>query len=89
MRIKTTKKEYDNNYKPAKWRSFFGGVICLSFFIIGFWIAFYGEDIQGGIPFIAETTNQMIGRVVFGIGAVISGLISIVAFRELVGSNSK
>lgn len=63
----------------------------MSLSIIGFWIIFYGdgENIQGGIPFIAETTNQLIGKFVFGIGAVISGLISIVAFRELVDNGSK
>lgn len=83
MPIKITKKEHNHKNKPAKWRSFLGGLICLSLSIIGCWIAFYGGDIQGGIPFIAEATNQVIGRIVFGIGAVITGLISIVAFREL------
>lgn len=89
MPIKITKKEHDHNYKPTKWRSLLGGVICLSLSIIGFWVAFYGEDIQGGIPFIAEVANQLIGRIVFGFGAVITGLISIVAFRELFTSKSK
>lgn len=91
MPVKITKKEHDHNYKPAKWRSLLGGVICLSLSIIGFWIVFYGDgqNIQGGIPFIAEATNQMIGRIVFGIGALISGLISIVAFRELFAPNTK
>ncbi|MCG2587159.1 hypothetical protein [Rhodohalobacter sulfatireducens] len=78
-----------NKTKPPKWRSFLGGVICLGLSIVGFWVAFYGEDIQGGIPFIAEAANQVIGRVVFGIGAVITGLLAIVAFRELVTSKSK
>lgn len=86
MRIKITKKEHDHNYKPAKWRSLLGGVICLSLSIIGFWVAFYGEDIQGGIPFIAAATNQVIGRIVFGFGAVITGLLAVVAFRELFGN---
>ncbi len=89
MQFKITKKEHDKNYKPAKWRSFLGGVICLSLSLIGFWVAFYGEDIQGGIPFIAETANQVIGKVVFGTGALITGLLAIVAFRELVVSNTK
>lgn len=80
MPIKITQKQHN---KPAKWRSFLGGVICLSLSIIGFWVAFYGDDIQGGIPFIAEAANQVIGRIVFGIGAVITGLLTIVAFKEL------
>ena len=91
MPIKITKNEHDHNYKSAKWRSFLGGGICLSLSVIGFWIAFYGDgaNMQGGIPFVAELVNQMIARVVFGIGAVISGLISILAFRELVGTQKK
>lgn len=85
MPIKITKKKHDHNYKPIKWRSFLGGVICLSLSIIGFWIVFYGdaENIQGGIPFIAEATNQVIGRIVFGFGALITGLLAVVAFREV------
>lgn len=91
MPIKITKKEHKHNYKSNKWSSFLGGVICLVFSLMGFWIVFYGdaENIQGGIPFIAETTNQIIGKLVFAFGALISGLISIMAFRELVESNSK
>lgn len=89
MPIKITKKEHEHKTKPAKWRSLLGGVICLSLSIIGFWVAFYGEDIQGGIPFIAEVTNQMIGRTVFGFGALITGLLAVVAFRELVDNSSK
>lgn len=91
MRIKITKKEHDHNYKPSKWRSLLGGVICLSLSLIGFWIAFYGdgENIQGGIPFIAVAVNQTIARIVFGFGALISGLMSIVAFRELFDNSSK
>lgn len=83
MPIKITKKEYGHNDKPAKWRPLLGGIICLGLSVTGFWVAFYGEDIQRGIPFIAEATNQMIGRIMFGGGAVITGLLSIVAFREL------
>lgn len=83
MPIKITKKQHNHNYKPTKWRSFLGGVICLALSIIGFWIAFYGEDIQGGIPFIAEAANQVIGRIVFGGGAVVTGWLAVVAFREL------
>lgn len=85
MAIKITKKPHDYNYKPAKWRSFLGGIICLSLSIIGFWIAFYGdiENIQGGIPFIAEAANLVIGRIVFGFGAVVTGWLAVVAFREL------
>ncbi|MDR9364657.1 MAG: hypothetical protein RI575_04935 [Balneolaceae bacterium] len=75
-----------NKTKPPKWRSFLGGVICLVLSIVGFWVAFYGEDIQGGIPFIVEAANQVIGRVVFGFGAVITGFLSVVAFRELFGN---
>ncbi|NBC02152.1 MAG: hypothetical protein GVY20_00455 [Bacteroidetes bacterium] len=89
MPIKITKKEHDYKTKPAKWRSFLGGVICLGLSIVGFWAAFNGEDIQGGIPFIEEATNQVIGRVVFGIGAVITGLLAAVAFRELITRKSK
>ncbi|MDZ7717601.1 MAG: hypothetical protein U5K72_02125 [Balneolaceae bacterium] len=83
MPIKITKKEQDHKTKPAKWRSVFGGLICLSLSIIGFWVAVNGEDIQGGIPFIAEATNQVIGRVMFGFGAVITGWLAVLAFREL------
>lgn len=87
--IKITNKEPHQSYKPNRLRSFLGGIICLSLSLMGFWIAFYGEGIEGGIPFIAEATNQMIGRIMFGGGAVITGVLAIVAFRELFGKRSK
>lgn len=88
MNKNSTKKEDDYKNKTTKWRSLLGGVVCLGLSIIGFWVAFYGEDIQGGIPFIADAANQVIGRIVFGIGALITGLLSVVAFRELLGNRS-
>lgn len=62
---------------------FLAGVICLLFGIVGAWIALLGpaEGISGGLPFLSGAANAVIGRWVFGIGALLCFAIATYAFR--------
>ena len=50
----------------------FGAVVCLSFSAIGTWAALYAEpgSIKGGLPLVPAHINHQIGRVMFGLGAL-------------------
>jgi hypothetical protein len=68
-----------------------GGIICLTLSATGFYVVFFGNELSGGIPFISEYANQMIGKVfIFG-GALFTGWLAIIAFKELIegGKNKK
>ena len=64
----------------------FAAIILLSFSIIGFWIAGFGngEQFSGGVPFLPKEANTLIARVVFGGGAVMSLLLAWMAFKQSV-----
>jgi hypothetical protein len=59
-------------------------LICLIFAAIGMWVSFYAppEGFSGGIPFFPSQANIMIGRWIFGGGAVVSFLIFVYALRR-------
>lgn len=61
-------------------------IVLLAFAIIGFWIAFEAsnEDISGGLPFLPRETNAQIGRWMFGIGAAVCLVISVVALKSVI-----
>ena len=50
----------------------FGAVVCLGFAAIGCWVALNAEpgSIAGGLPFVGAEVNHRIGRIVFGLGAL-------------------
>lgn len=60
-------------------------LILIPMAIMGFWIAFNGdpENISGGLPFLDQTTNGIIGKWVFGIGAVITSGIALIALKDV------
>lgn len=62
-------------------------VLVAGFVAIGGWIAFYGTPgtISGGLSFLPRETNALLGRLVFGIGALISIAILFVVLRQLHG----
>ena len=70
---------------PESRLSSFGAFfICASFGCVGAWVAIFAapESISGGLPFLSRTTNGMIGKWLFGFGALISFAIAGVALRE-------
>ncbi|MGI9270819.1 MAG: hypothetical protein ACR2QT_03525 [Woeseiaceae bacterium] len=47
-------------------------ILLAAFALMGAWVSVYGaEGISGGLPLAARETNMSIGRVVFGLGAVL------------------
>jgi len=59
------------------------GVLLLLFGIMGMWVAVLSSDdgFSGGLPFISEEVNILVGRWVFGIGALICFALCVYAFR--------
>ena len=60
-----------------------GAVICLGFSAMGGWVALFAEpgSISGGIPFLPQSINHDIGRVVFGSGALLALAMGVHALR--------
>lgn len=65
------------------------GVLCLLFGVAGTWVAFLSpsDGFSGGIPLLSQATNVMLGRGVFGFGAILSFAISVYAFRRAIQSS--
>jgi hypothetical protein len=81
MPIRITTSSQQN---PSRASAFIGGLICTALSIGGFYIAFSGAHLLGGIPFIPDTINQTIGRIVFAIGACITGALALYAFYTII-----
>ena len=73
----------NRNQKPGKLSSLLGGIICAVLSALGFYVAFWGDTISGGIPLLPEGLNTFIGRLMFGAGAFITALLALYAFSEL------
>jgi hypothetical protein len=60
-----------------------GGLLVLSFAVVGGWIAFFGDADQfsGGIPLLTESNNVIIARILFGSGSLVCFLVAIYAFK--------
>lgn len=65
-------------------RAFWSMLILASMAGIGLWVAFWGnaENISGGLPFLPQHINAMLGKFMFGLGAVITIFMVIYAFRD-------
>jgi hypothetical protein len=63
---------------------FLAGVLLLLFSIIGAWVSLLSPDegFSGGLPFLSQELNIMVGRWVFGFGALISLALCVYAFRR-------
>jgi hypothetical protein len=79
MGIKVTTGKRQNRSITA---ALAGGLICAILAATGFYAALGDPSISGGIPFLPDGTNQALGRIAFGVGAVITTLIGLYAFRE-------
>ena len=73
--------------KNNRWLTLIAGCICLILSAVGFYIVFFGEQMEGGIPLIPESANLLIGKTAFFGGAVFTGLLAFLALREF--SNQK
>ena len=60
------------------------GIVCLGFAAVGAWVSLVAppEGISGGIPFLSRETNTALGRGVFGLGAIMSLMVAVYAFRR-------
>lgn len=68
---------------------FLAGVLCLVFGAMGTWVSLFSSEdgFSGGLPFLPHDQNIMLGRWVFGLGAVICFAISVYAFRRAAQSS--
>ena len=55
-------------------RAFWAMLILSCLAGIGLWVAFFGDAarISGGLPFLPQALNATIGKVMFGLGALIT-----------------
>jgi len=74
----------NGNQKAGVFSSLMGGIICTVLSALGFYVAFWGDAISGGIPFLPGGVNTLIGRLMFGGGAFITALLALYAFSELI-----
>ncbi len=65
-------------------RALWSMLILASLAGIGLWVAFYGdsESISGGLPFLSQEVNAMLGKWMFGFGALITLFMVVLAFRD-------
>jgi hypothetical protein len=63
--------------------NFLAGLLLLLFSAMGTWVALFSSDagFSGGLPFLSAELNILIGRWVFGIGALICFALCVYAFR--------
>ena len=47
-----------------------------------FYVALSGAQLTGGIPFLPGELNQVIGRLLIGAGALVTGAMAVYAFRD-------
>ena len=78
-----SKISFNENQKAGFFSSLMGGIICTVLSALGFYVAFWGDAISGGVPLLPEGLNTLIGRLMFGTGAVITALLAMYAFSDL------
>ncbi len=59
-------------------------ILVSGFAVLGAWVALTGsaETIEGGLFFLSRETNALLGRILFGLGSLISAVILIVVLRQ-------
>lgn len=63
-------------------RALIAGFFCLGAGVFALYIAISGQRVAGGLPFIPDAWNQMMGRVMFAAGGVATLGIAVLAFRD-------
>jgi hypothetical protein len=65
-----------------------GAIIALLFCagsgVFSLWIALTGQPVTGGLPWLPHAWNQLLGRVVFGVGGLTCFGIGWLALRDVV-----
>jgi len=61
---------------------FLGGVAFTLFSCCGFFLAFGGESLEGGLPLLPASWNQSIGHALFGLGGFITAGGALLFFRR-------
>ena len=61
---------------------FLAGVLLLLFGVLGAWVSVFSPEVgfSGGLPFLSQELNIVVGRWVFGFGALICLALSVYAF---------
>lgn len=52
--------------------AFSAGLICISIAAVGLYVAIFGGEISGGIPFAPKGFSQAFGRFMFGAGGLLT-----------------
>lgn len=65
-------------------------ILVFGFVALGAWAALPGsaETIEGGLFFLSRETNALLGRILFGLGSLVSAVILVVVLRQLLGMSS-
>ena len=50
--------------------------------LLSFWIAFTGQRVSGGLPWLPDAMNQRLGHVLFAFSGVICACLAMLAFRD-------
>jgi len=60
------------------------GILLLLFGVIGAWVSLFGsgDNMTGGLPFLPREVNAVLGRLLFGLGALLCFAMSVYAFRR-------
>jgi hypothetical protein len=68
---------------PARYM-FACSLMCTTFFLVGAWVALFATGIQGAIGPVAVTgpAADLMGRVIFGFGAVLLGVLMFYSWRQ-------
>jgi hypothetical protein len=75
----------------ARVNDLLAGVLCMIFAVIGAWVSLFGpgEAFSGGLTFLSHEQSVLLGRWVFGFGALISVSIAIYAFRRAAAQSAR
>jgi len=68
----------------GRWSALMGGVVCAGMSALGFYVAFFGGQLRGGIPFIPDAWNQTFGKVLFGFGACLTAAMALWFFYRVI-----
>ena len=68
--------------QKSRYNDLAAGVLLACFAIVGAWVSIFSssDSIEGGLPFLSDQVNALIGRIIFGVGALLSGALSVYAF---------
>lgn len=74
----------------ARANDMLAGLLLLLFGVLGMWVAVFSSDkgFSGGLPFVPQETNILVGRWLFGLGALICFAFSAYAFRRAVANRN-